>query len=102
MEQSSRATLEVHFKLFGTDGVSLQSQELSKALRNNGWHVHACASDVPDFIPGIRIPQLSYQSDDAADLRRRLFAPDPAALAVSSAHDLLTEIDSRAQMIRGQ
>ena len=48
MQQSVRATLEVHFKLFGTDGVSLQSQELSKALRSNGWQVHACASDVPD------------------------------------------------------
>ena len=33
MAGSSGATMEVHFKLFGTDGVSLQSQELTKARR---------------------------------------------------------------------
>lgn len=102
MQQSVRATLEVHFKLFGTDGVSLQSQELSKALRSNGWQVHACASDVPDDIPGLRIPELSYQSDDAVQLRRRLFQPDLSTAPAASATDLLAELTTRAQAIRVQ
>ena len=102
MQQSARATLEVHFKLFGTDGVSLQSQELSRALRNNGWQVHACASDVPERILGLRIPQLSYQSDDAVALRRQLFQPARFTPDGSSATDLLAELTSRAQTIRAQ
>ena len=102
MQHSARATLEVHFKLFGTDGVSLQSQELSRALRNKGWQVHACASDVPDGILGLRIPQLSYQSEDAVELRRRLFQPDPSTADGSSASELLSELTIRAQAIRAQ
>jgi mannosylglucosylglycerate synthase len=90
-----RATLEVHFKLFGTDGVSLQSQELSKALRGRGWQVHACASDVPDSMEGLRIAELSYQSDDALALRRRLFSPDGDTGA-----DLVAQLHSRARSIR--
>ena len=68
-------SMEVHFKLFGTDGVSLQSQELSKALKSRGWRVHACASDVPREAEGLRLPDLSYQSDDALALRRRVSQP---------------------------
>jgi len=100
MKQTARATLEVHFKLFGTDGVSLQSQELSRALRNSGWQVHACASDIPDGILGLRIPQLAYQSDDAVALRRRLFHPDASIPKVSSATELLAELTTRAEAIR--
>src|SRR5579864_9360403 len=99
-QSAARATLEVHFKLFGTDGVSLQSQELSRALRNNGWQVHACASDVPDGILGLRVPQLAYQSDDAVALRRRLFQPDPSTPNGSSATELMAELTNRAEVIR--
>lgn len=102
MQQSARATLEVHFKLFGTDGVSLQSQELSRALGRNGWQVHACASDVPEGLLGLRIPQLSYQSADAVALRRRLFQPDSSTGNGSPAADLLAELTTRAEAVRGQ
>ncbi|MBV9173840.1 MAG: hypothetical protein JOZ81_27575 [Chloroflexi bacterium] len=102
MQQDSRATLEVHFKLFGTDGVSLQSQELSKALRKRGWQVHPCASDVPEGADGLRLPELSYQSQDAIALRGRLFPRDSATGAPDSAEDLLVEIDNRARAIRAQ
>jgi hypothetical protein len=102
MQESPRATLEVHFKLFGTDGVSLQSQELSRSLRSNGWQVHACASDVPEGVLGVRIPQLSYQSKEAVELRRRLFHADPATPDAASVTDLLAELFSRAQAIRTQ
>jgi hypothetical protein len=44
MASNPGATLEVHSKLFGTGGVSLQSQELTKALRKREWRVHSCAS----------------------------------------------------------
>ena len=56
-----RRTLEIHFKLFGTDGVSLQAQELSKALGVRGWSVRFCACDVPPGAKGLRLPELSYQ-----------------------------------------
>lgn len=102
MEGSSRATLEVHFKLFGTDGVSLQSQELSKALRKRGWRVHSCASDVPDGSDGLRVPELSYQSDDALGLRRRLFPRETGGARSTSAKDLIAEIENRARTIRAR
>src|ERR1019366_3347094 len=69
-----RRTLEVHFKLFGTDGVSLQSQELSKALGTRGWRAFCCASDVPTHAEGLTLPELSYQSPDAVALRKRVFS----------------------------
>jgi mannosylglucosylglycerate synthase len=97
------ATLEVHFKLFGTDGVSLQSQELSKALRGLGWQVHPCACDVPGDIEGLHLPDLSYQSADAVALRRRIFPPpaERGDAAPESVHALLDEISARAAAIRG-
>src|SRR5438270_6665534 len=102
MEGSSVATLEVHFKLFGTDGVSLQSQELTKALRKRGWRVHPCACDVPDSADGLRVPELSYQSDDALALRRRVFQPEVSGVGSISGKDLLAEIESRARFIRAR
>jgi mannosylglucosylglycerate synthase len=102
MADSSGATLEVHFKLFGTDGVSLQSQELTRALRKRGWRVHSCASDVPDDAEGLRVPELSYQSDDAVTLRRRLFQAAADSADSSSAEDLLAEIAHRAGLIRAR
>jgi hypothetical protein len=102
MANSSAATLEVHFKLFGTDGVSLQSQELTRALRNRGWRVHSCASDVPDSAEGLGIAELSYQTQDALTLRRRLFQPAATAAESLTEHDLLAEIEQRARVIRAR
>jgi hypothetical protein len=102
MQRGSEATLEVHFKLFGTDGVSLQSQELSKALRRRGWQVHACASDTPNSADGLRVPELSYQSEDALSLRRQLFPRQGTDPARVSGKDLLAEIEDRAQTIRAR
>ena len=96
-----RRTLEVHFKLFGTDGVSLQSQELSRALRRRGWRVLSCACDVPPGAEGLRLPELSYQSPDAIALRKRIFSADPgASLPVPDGAALVEEITARAQVIR--
>ena len=100
MESGAHSTLEVHFKLFGTDGVSLQSQELSKALRKRSWRVYPCASDVPDSTEGLRIAELSYQSDDALALRRRMFSPESAG--EHEGRDLLEETQRRAQIIRSR
>jgi mannosylglucosylglycerate synthase len=97
--------MEVHFKLFGTDGVSLQSQELSKSLGASGWSVHPCACDVPAQSDGLRLPELSYQSSDAVELRRRMFPPageHSASSALSAGEDLVEEIRSRARPIRRQ
>jgi uncharacterized RmlC-like cupin family protein len=96
-------TMEVHFKLFGTDGVSLQSRELSKALTSRGWSVHACAADVPPATKGLKLPELSYQSPDAIDLRERVFprVPTPAGSFPAAAGEaLVKEITSRAEPIR--
>ena len=97
---SSDTSMEVHFKLFGTDGVSLQSQELTKALRMRGWRVHSCASDVPDGVEGLRVPELSYQSDDALALRRRIFRADAGAVDQTAGRRLVAEIEERARTIR--
>ncbi len=97
MAAPTSRTLEVHFKLFGTDGVSLQSQELTHALRQRSWDVHSCASDLPDGAKGLRLPELSYQSDAALDLRRRIFQPTPV---VGEGAALLQEIEQGAALIR--
>lgn len=98
----SKRTLEVHFKLFGTDGVSLQSQELSKALGERGWRSFFCASDVPSHAEGLSLPELSYQSRDAVALRERVF-PDPETHPrASDGDDLVMEITRRAEAIRRQ
>jgi glycosyltransferase involved in cell wall biosynthesis len=100
-----RPTMEVHFKLFGTDGVSLQSQELTKALRKRDWRVHPCSSDVPSGTEGLRLSQLSYQSPDAVALRKRIFPPaaERSHSSPESAGDVLVEeITARAEPIRRQ
>ncbi len=97
-----RRTLEVHFKLFGTDGVSLQSQELSKALGARGWHAFFCSSDVPPHAEGLTLPELSYQSPDAVDLRNRIFSTSEGHLPASDGDNLVREIINRAEPIRRQ
>jgi len=97
--------MEVHFKLFGTDGVSLQSQELTKALSKRDWRVHPCSSDVPSGTEGLRLSQLSYQSPDAVALRKRIFPPaaERSHSSPESAGDVLVEeITARAEPIRRQ
>lgn len=98
---ASRRTLEIHFKLFGTDGVSLQSQELSKALSARGWRVLPCACDVPPRAEGLRLPELSYQSPDSIALRKRIFSPAPGGSSpASDGTALVEEITERATVIR--
>jgi hypothetical protein len=95
-----RRTLEVHFKLFGTDGVSLQSQELSKALGARGWQVFSCASDVPPLVEGLTLPELSYQSSDAIALRKRIFSTSETSPSASDGESLVGEIVERAESLR--
>jgi hypothetical protein len=97
-----RSTLEVHFKLFGTDGVSLQSEELSKALRARGWRVFSCASDLPPHAEGLTLPELSYQSPDAVALRKRIFPTSEVSPSASDGESLVMEIIERAEPIRRQ
>jgi mannosylglucosylglycerate synthase len=96
--------MEVHYKLFGTDGVSLQSQELSRALSDRGWRVHPCSSDVPPDAGGLRLPELSYQSSDAVALRKRIFpaATGPSGSRPEAGGDVVEEITARAEPIRRQ
>lgn len=100
--EAPRRTLEVHFKLFGTDGVSLQSQELSKALDGRGWHAFPCSSDVPPHAEGLALPELSYQSPDAVELRNRIFSIPEGHRPASDGDDLVREIINRAEPIRRQ
>jgi mannosylglucosylglycerate synthase len=93
-------TLEVHFKLFGTDGVSLQSQELSKALGARGWRALPCASDLPPDAEGLMLPELSYQSPDAIALRKRIFSTGRGPTRTTDGDDLVMEIRERAEPIR--
>jgi mannosylglucosylglycerate synthase len=97
-----KRTLEVHFKLFGTDGVSLQSQELSKALSARGWRAFSCASDVPPHAEGLTLPELSYQSSDAVALLKRVFSTSEGHRPASDGESLVMEIIKRAERIRRQ
>ena len=101
---AGRRTLEIHFKLFGTDGVSLQSQELSKALSVRGWRVMFCACDVPAGAEGLRLPRDSLTSRRMQSrCVRRIFSPAPgASLPVSDGAALVDEITGRARVIRRQ
>lgn len=95
--------MEVHFKLFGTDGVSLQSQELTRALRERGWRVHSCASDLPDDATGLRLDELSYQSHDAIALRQRIFQAGPVERGredQATGGELLHQVVGLARRIR--
>ena len=100
--EAPKRTLEVHFKLFGTDGVSLQSQELSKALGARGWRAFSCASDVPPHAEGLTLPELSYQSPDAVALRKRIFSTSEGHPPASDGDSLVMEIIKRAERIRRQ
>lgn len=100
--EAPRRTLEVHFKLFGTDGVSLQSQELSNALGAKDWRVFSCASDVPPHVKGLTLPDLSYQSPDAVALRKRIFSTSEGHPQASDGDSLVIEISNRAERIRRQ
>ena len=95
-----KRTLEVHFKLFGTDGVSLQSLELTKALAARDWSATPCGSDVPSHVEGLTLPELSYQSPEAMDLRKRVFSTGEGPASASDADSLVTEIIERAEPIR--
>jgi hypothetical protein len=100
--EAPRRTLEVHFKLFGTDGVSLQSQELSKALGARGWRSFSCASDLPPHAQGLTLPELSYQSPEAVALRKRVFSAAEGHPPRSEGDSLVMEISKRAEPIRRQ
>src|ERR1700736_762879 len=99
------ATLDLHFELFSTDGVSMQSQELTRALRSRHWPVHLGASDATPGTGDLRMPELSYQSEEALSLRRRIF-PSTAEYEAKTKHSegeaLLAEIIARARPIRRQ
>jgi hypothetical protein len=95
-----KSTLEVHFKLFGTDGVSLQSQELTKALGERDWRATPCASDLPSHVEGLTLPELSYQSPEAVDLRKRIFSTGEGPASASHGDSLVMEIIERAEPIR--
>lgn len=97
-----KTLVEVHFKLFGTDGVSLQSLELSNALRSRGWRAFPCASDVPPHTEGLMLPELSYQSPDAVALRKRVFPTSKSHPPASDGESLVMEITERAERIRRQ
>ena len=99
-----RATLDLHFELFSTDGVSMQSQELTGALRSRNWPVHLAASDARPGRGDLRLPELSYHSDDSIALRRRIFAPTAGdgATIHSGGEALVEEIIARSRPIRRQ
>lgn len=85
--------LDVHFKFQGSDGVSLQGSGLDSHLSRLGYDIHECASDV---TRGLRIPELSYQTEENAGLRSRIFT----RWAMSGEEDrILAEIKIRAGRI---
>lgn len=98
-----RAIVESHFKLFGSDGVSLQSQELGDEMRRRQRLVFPVASDVPVELVGLRLADLSYQLPAALDLRHRLF-PKELSASPGQLNDLgaalVQEVGTRARAIR--
>lgn len=99
-----RATLDLHFELFSTDGVSMQSQELARALRSRNWRVHLAASDTRPGSGDLRLLELSYHSADSIALRQRIFAPTAGDCVTvhPEGKTLIEEIAARSRPIRQQ
>jgi mannosylglucosylglycerate synthase len=64
---------DLHFKSHKLDGVSLMMEEVRRALEGAGYNVHTVSGNLPDGIPGLRIPELSYQEGTADEIRRGIF-----------------------------
>lgn len=88
--------LAVHFKLYGGDGISLQSQELHTVLRNRLWNVFECCSDLPTNKPGLLLSEISYQTDEVRNLRERIFNPN----SLGNEDSLLSLLEYKAKEIR--
>ncbi|MEK7165461.1 MAG: hypothetical protein AAB874_01475 [Patescibacteria group bacterium] len=93
---SSRSVLAVHFKLHGGDGVSLQSQLLRNSLRHNFYDIYECCADLPANFQGLKLPEISYQSAEAVDLRRSIFNPTNNVFE----GELLTRLNLQHAVIR--
>jgi len=89
----AKQILEIHFKLHGTDGVSLVAHSLDSALEKLGRNIHRLSGDVLPRDKGLNLAGISYQSPEAISLRQRIFSekPDP---------NLKTEIETAASRLR--
>lgn len=96
----------VHFKLFRTDGISLESQQLAFELSKPGLdkEIHFLSADVPRSRErkglGKKIPDLSYQRGWPAKLKKRIFGD--FEVREGEEERLLLEIDSKANIIYDQ
>lgn len=90
--------MDIHFKLNGTDGVSLVADTLDRALQSTGCTVHKCSGDIRKGERGVSLPDLSYQTDEMVKLTNAIFSPDGGDARAEDA--LLGDIRARAQPIR--
>lgn len=73
MDRSKLGTIcEMHYCVFGTDGVSLQVMENYNQLTKLGYNVVLCGFDVP----GLGMKELNYQSNKILSLRKKISDPN--------------------------
>lgn len=85
---------EVHYYVYGTDGVSLQVMESHDCLKSRGEKVYLCASDVLEAD----LPELDYHANAARELREAILDP-----GLSTGEDgLLGEIAVQSELIKGK
>lgn len=97
---------QIHYFLYGTDGVSLQAQETQVFLESLGAKTYSLAADVPDNEMGSKSPELDYHSEEVATLRNKIL--DKNAISLDSEtlnqqeNQLLEEIYQGADVIYQQ
>ncbi len=92
-EPSSKNILSVHFKLHGGDGISLQAQELARALSSHGWHIFECAGDLTTNQDNfLNLPAISYQDREIVALRNKIFSGQPV-----DDNELMADLKSRVE-----
>jgi mannosylglucosylglycerate synthase len=88
----------IHFKVGGTDGVSLEMDKWRRVLEGMGHHVHYCAGDL-GTVDGTLIPAMFHHREDAHRLYNNTFLslddyPSEAAYR--------EELYGKAELIEGQ
>ena len=92
--------LSTHFISRGTDGVSLQMQEINTYLKSNGWDVFECSSDCPEDGNGLRIPMMNHCLDEVVQLKKQIFTPDIAD--PSKVNGLMDLLEKQSRIVQDE
>jgi len=97
---------QIHYFLYGTDGVSLQAQETDSFLNKFGAKTFSLAADTTESEISSKSPELDYHSEKVTCLRDKILDQDVADLSAlirdQQEEELLAEIHQGADAIYQQ